>query len=91
VVSVETAAREARERGICFHGELLLYVVHGFLHLSGYDDVDPEARALMHSEQERIWSDVLAVQTRLSVEKNGSRSGGERRASSRCGAGSAGE
>src|SRR5262245_51417779 len=42
VVSVETAARCATVHGWSFHAELLLYCVHGLLHLCGYDDLTDE-------------------------------------------------
>lgn len=41
VVSVETAVREARARGLRPRTEVLLYAVHGVLHLRGEDDHDP--------------------------------------------------
>ena len=41
VVSVETAVREARARGLRPRTEVLLYAVHGILHLRGEDDHDP--------------------------------------------------
>lgn len=41
ILSVETAVREARARGLLPRGEVLLYAVHGILHLCGEDDHDP--------------------------------------------------
>src|SRR5690242_4667048 len=38
VVSVDTARRMAEELGISFREELARYLVHGTLHLLGYDD-----------------------------------------------------
>jgi probable rRNA maturation factor len=38
VVSVETAAKQAAEYETDLLHELRLYIVHGFLHLAGYDD-----------------------------------------------------
>ncbi len=38
VISVETAARQAAERDRSLDDELSLLVVHGILHLLGYDD-----------------------------------------------------
>jgi rRNA maturation RNase YbeY len=38
VVSVETAARQAREYKSDLLPELHLYIAHGLLHLAGYDD-----------------------------------------------------
>ncbi|MBI1848872.1 MAG: rRNA maturation RNase YbeY [Planctomycetes bacterium] len=38
VVSLGTARREARTRGVPTAWEASLYAIHGFLHLCGYDD-----------------------------------------------------
>ena len=54
IVSADTAAREAEQRGWAVERELLLYLIHGLLHLHGYDDHAPETRERMHREQERI-------------------------------------
>ena len=56
-VSVETAARCARDRAHEVAAEVSLYVVHGLLHLCGYDDRRPRARARMR----RAERDVLAT------------------------------
>lgn len=38
VVSLDTARREAKSHGVEPSAELMLYVVHGALHLTGWDD-----------------------------------------------------
>jgi rRNA maturation RNase YbeY len=48
VVSAERALAEARSRGLPPEGELLLYCIHGLLHLAGYEDATPARR-------ERMW------------------------------------
>jgi len=48
VVSAERALTEARERSVEPMAELLLYVVHGILHLMGHDDHEPDDAARMH-------------------------------------------
>lgn len=53
-VSVQTARREARERGHCAEYEIFFYVCHGLLHLLGHDDDTPEKRRAMHLQQNRI-------------------------------------
>ncbi len=60
VVSVDTAAREAAERGLPFERELLLYVIHGALHLLGYDDRQEPERARMHARQEALLEAFLS-------------------------------
>ena len=37
VISVETAARQAKEHHLNFNEELILLAIHGILHLLGYD------------------------------------------------------
>ena len=51
VVSWDTAARQAEEWGWNADDELLLYVVHGTLHLIGYDDHSDEDRAAMRAKE----------------------------------------
>jgi probable rRNA maturation factor len=53
VVSGETARREAARRGVPARAELHLYVVHGVLHLLGYDDRAPGPRRRMIAAEER--------------------------------------
>jgi probable rRNA maturation factor len=36
-ISVETAAMQAKENGLSFSGEIAQLILHGLLHLSGYD------------------------------------------------------
>jgi probable rRNA maturation factor len=51
VASGETARREARARGHDPADELLLYVVHGVLHLLGFDDHGAVARKKMRAAE----------------------------------------
>ena len=53
-LSVETAGRQAKTFGTSLEYELRLYLVHGLLHLRGFDDHDPAARRRMHAIQKRI-------------------------------------
>lgn len=54
VVSADTAARTAPQYGWSTDDELLLYVLHGALHLVGCDDVTPEEQNRMRS-RERLY------------------------------------
>jgi probable rRNA maturation factor len=54
-VSRDTARREAARRGHAPYHELMLYVVHGVLHLLGHDDGTRRARAAMRrAEREAL-------------------------------------
>ncbi len=55
-VSVETALRNAAEFGTSLHHEIQLYIVHGFLHLDGFDDTTRSASLAMQAAQEQIFS-----------------------------------
>ena len=55
VISAQTAAACAKAHGHSVEEELALYVVHGLLHLNGYDDTTPVARRAMHAVQNRVW------------------------------------
>ncbi|NNM29716.1 MAG: rRNA maturation RNase YbeY [Akkermansiaceae bacterium] len=54
VLSIETAERQAGEFGNSAAREACLYIVHGLLHLCGYEDGSEEGRAEMAERQERL-------------------------------------
>ena len=51
VISAETAASNAARYGISPQDELALYLVHGLLHLCGYDDLTPQKKRLMRTRE----------------------------------------
>jgi probable rRNA maturation factor len=53
VVSAQTAAANARYYGLAPADELLLYVIHGTLHLVGLRDKRPKDRAAMRAAERR--------------------------------------
>jgi probable rRNA maturation factor len=67
VISADTARRQARRLGVPLALELDLLVIHGTLHLVGYDDRDPVEADLMHRRErdilgdapERLWAGLL--------------------------------
>jgi len=54
VISVETAKRQAAERGHAMADELDLLAVHGVLHLFGYDDETEAGGAEMRERESTI-------------------------------------
>jgi probable rRNA maturation factor len=63
-VSADTAAAYARQHGRDFSHELTLYLVHGWLHLAGHDDLVPaKKRAMRRAEARamRMLADANAV------------------------------
>jgi probable rRNA maturation factor len=53
-ISVDTARRHARVFGNSLVREFKLYIVHGLLHLHGFDDRTPSEAQKMKAAQERI-------------------------------------
>jgi len=53
-VSVERAREVAAARGVTVRREQALYVVHGALHLVGFDDHEPEQRAAMRAAERAV-------------------------------------
>jgi probable rRNA maturation factor len=52
-VSVDTALSYSENHDIPFAEELLRYVIHGWLHLAGYDDLRPAKKRRMRAAEER--------------------------------------
>ena len=57
VISCETAVREAAVRGHDAVSEVLLYAVHGTLHLLGWDDDTPAEAERMHEFEDKVLSE----------------------------------
>lgn len=52
-VSADTALAYSKKHDIPFSEELLRYVIHGWLHLAGYDDLEPRKKRRMRAAEER--------------------------------------
>ena len=51
VISVETAEQQAEELTHSLADELVYLLIHGILHLLGYDDIQPSARRKMRAKE----------------------------------------
>lgn len=58
LISLDTAQRQATENAEPYEREVARYLVHGLLHLAGWDDQDESERTAMHEVQERILSSL---------------------------------
>jgi len=63
VASADTAQSRCSQYGLSPADELLLYVIHGTLHLVGYDDCNRRARATMRAK-ERYYLDLARTERR---------------------------
>jgi len=60
IISTETARENAGLYGRSLDEELARYLVHGLLHLNGYEDETPEQATQMHRAQEEILAASIA-------------------------------
>jgi probable rRNA maturation factor len=58
-ISVETARRNARAFGTSLASELRLYIIHGLLHLHGFDDQTQAKARKMERIQKKILQEAL--------------------------------
>ena len=61
IISAGTAARQGAENRQDIDRELALYVIHGLLHLAGWQDDDPEEQRQMQRLQESILDAAAAA------------------------------
>jgi len=62
LVCPAVARDRAAEYGLKVEQEILLYALHGLLHLAGYDDTTSEAAKEMATAQARLLKQVLEEQ-----------------------------
>ncbi|KAL2974922.1 hypothetical protein AAZX31_14G129600 [Glycine max] len=76
VISVETAARQAEERGHTLLDEIRILMVHGLLHLLGFDhEISEEAEVEMEREEEILlksldWKGKGLIRSAFDAETN---------------------
>jgi probable rRNA maturation factor len=58
IISVETAHRQATQFGIEPSQELCLYLLHGLLHLAGYDDATDSGSREMDRLQRKLMREI---------------------------------
>ena len=58
LVCPAVAQDRARELGLKLEDEVLLYALHGLLHLAGYDDTTPKLAREMAAAQEKLLGNV---------------------------------
>lgn len=74
VISAETAAGNAVRFGNSPQDELALYLVHGLLHLCGYDDLTPKEKRLMRTrESEALARFDIVLACRRIIQRKGNK------------------
>jgi rRNA maturation RNase YbeY len=55
VIGIEAAARQARAAHRSLNDEVARLLIHGTLHLLGWDHQESEEARLMRAEERRLW------------------------------------
>lgn len=58
IASAEMAVSMATDGKWSAEAELILYIVHGLLHICGYDDLTPEEKCIMRARERAILSEL---------------------------------
>jgi len=67
VISLQTATQQAKERKSALHGEIVRLLVHGILHLLGYDhERSPQAARRMRAKERMIIRRLTMAGVRVS-------------------------
>ncbi len=70
VISVDRARSMAKDLNISFQEEICRYVIHGVLHLTGYDDTSTALKDRMWKRQEYLLMKVMKRQKSINVSKD---------------------
>lgn len=54
IISTETAIRQAQEHGHSYEREIQVLLVHGILHLLGYDHIEDDEAEIMEAKEREI-------------------------------------
>ena len=57
-ICIDEAVSQAKKFRTSWQAELVRYLIHGLLHLRGFDDVEPAARREMKREENRVLRDL---------------------------------
>ena len=63
IISFPQTARQSQERMVPFDRELALLVVHGVLHLTGHDHLEPEETSRMRSQEQKALDSLFPPET----------------------------
>ena len=63
IVSIDMARKQAAEHETALDYELILYIVHGTLHLCGYDDLTTAEAAVMRERERNLLQQLLPNNT----------------------------
>jgi probable rRNA maturation factor len=70
-ICIDDAIKQAKEFRTTWQSEIVRYVVHGVLHLLGYDDLKPDLRRVMKREENRYVNSLSREFDLGKLQRNG--------------------
>lgn len=61
VISLERAQEQCQEYGHSLEREVMYLLVHGLLHLAGYDHMEEEDKKQMRAQEEKLLAEIGAI------------------------------
>ena len=61
VISLERAQEQCEEYGHSLEREVMYLLVHGLLHLAGYDHMEEEDKKVMRAQEEKLLAQIGAI------------------------------
>ena len=61
VISLERAQEQCEEYGHSLEREVMYLLVHGLLHLAGYDHMEEEDKEVMRAQEEKLLAQIGAI------------------------------
>ena len=61
VISLERAQEQCEEYGHSLEREVMYLLVHGLLHLAGYDHMEEEDKKVMRTQEEKLLAQIGAI------------------------------
>ena len=61
VISLERAQEQCEAYGHSLEREVMYLLVHGLLHLSGYDHMEEDEKAVMRAQEEKLLAQIGAI------------------------------
>ncbi len=61
VISLERAQEQCEEYGHSLEREVMYLLVHGLLHLSGYDHIEEDEKKVMRAQEEKLLAVIGAI------------------------------
>jgi len=58
VISIDETIKNSKKFKTTFFGELILYMIHGVLHLLGYDDKNESCRCRMRKKEQELMKEL---------------------------------